>query len=215
MVGPNGQLGTRPPTDIALLIPIHHVDARSVHQLRTGRKRFYTAPPRKPIKRLVNKVFRVVIERPPHRQIIFEQGSVVGFAHIKFNRFFSGDFDDLGGDFQGQPLATVQVAIAVDGLPVKIDFIVDKHRDAPSVVPGVADGRKRQAADVVAIVFEVGRHDVRFIPHRRRSIGHVGVVAKNHLARGRAVTTQHPGVGTQPLRHGARGIQGMHPRSQP
>ena len=91
----------------------------------------------------MNAVFRVVIERPPHRQIIFEHGPVVGFAHFEFNRFFSGNFDDLGGDFQGQPLATVQVAIAVDGLPVKIDFVVDEHRNPPGVIPGVTDGRER------------------------------------------------------------------------
>ena len=68
---------------------------------------------------------------------------MVGFVHLKFDRFFSGDFDDLGGDFQGQPLASIQVAIAVDGLPVKIDFIVDEHCNTPRMIPGVADGRER------------------------------------------------------------------------
>ena len=45
MAGTDGQLGAHPPTDIALPIPVHQVDARRVHQLRTGRKRFNTASP--------------------------------------------------------------------------------------------------------------------------------------------------------------------------
>ena len=45
VVGTDGQLGAHPPTDITLLIPVHQVYARRVHQLRTGRKRFNAASP--------------------------------------------------------------------------------------------------------------------------------------------------------------------------
>ena len=50
----------------------------------------------------------------------------------------------------------MQVGVAFQRLPVKVDFIVHEHRGAPGVVAGVPNDWKRNAPNVVAVILEVG-----------------------------------------------------------
>ena len=165
---------------------------------------------RKSIERLVNLVLGVLIERPPHGHVVLQQGAMVSLAHLKRHGCLSSDLEGFGADVEREPLPIVVIRVPFDGFSEEVDLVVHKHRHAPRVVAGVANDGKGQTADVVAVVLELWRHDMRFVPHRWRRVGHVGVVAEEHLTRRGAVATQHPRVGPQPLGHGAECIQLVH-----
>ena len=78
------------------------------------------------------------------------------------------------------------------------------------MVARVPHGRKGQTGEVVAIVFNLRANDVGFVPHRRLSVGHVSIVAKEDFAGGGLVLPNDPGVGPEPLGNGAQGIQFVH-----
>ena len=154
----------------------------------------------------MDAVFRVLGEGPPHGDILFDERPVVSLAHLERDRRLAGHLDGLGSDVERQPLFPVEVAVALEGLSVQIDVVVHEHGDAPGMVTAVANDGERQASKVVAVVLQFRRHDVGFIPHRRRRVSDVGVVAEEHLARGRAVAAKYPRVGSEPLGHGAQGV---------
>ena len=135
---------------------------------------------------------------------------MVGLAHLERDRRLAGHLNGLGSDIERQPLSPVEVAVALEGLSVQIDVVVHKHGDAPGMVTGVANDGKRQATDVVAVVLQFRRHDMGFIPHRRRRVGDVGVVAEEHFTGGCSVAAEHPRVGPEPLGHGAQGVEVVH-----
>ena len=78
------------------------------------------------------------------------------------------------------------------------------------MVTRVPHGGEGKACQVVAVVFYFGADDVGFIPHRGLGVGHVGIVAEDHLSRGCLVLTDDPGIGAEPLGNGAQGIQLVH-----
>ena len=57
-----------------------------MNQRSVGLKALEAFFSRKPIKGLVNPIFWVLRVGPPHRQIFFNQWSVVGFAHLENDR---------------------------------------------------------------------------------------------------------------------------------
>ena len=155
----------------------------------------------------MDAVFGILGKGPPHGNAVLDQRAVVCFAQFKSHVIPPSHFDGFHVDFDVPPAVALQVFAVFDGFSVEVDVIVHKHRNAPRMVARVANRGKRQATDVVAIVFNLGRHNVRFVPHRWLRVGHVGIVAKQHFAARRLVSADDPSVGSQPLRNGAKGIQ--------
>ena len=106
----------------------------------------------------------------------------MGFAYFERYRIPSGDFNRFFNYLERQPFSAVQVTVSFDGLPIKIDVVVDEHGNAPRMVSRMANGRKRQSCKVVAIVFNFRGHNVGFIPNGRRGVRHVRIVAEYHVS---------------------------------
>ena len=211
----NRELGRRDPRDVALGVAVHHVETGCVNELRVGLERLEAWLSREAVKRLVDAVFGVLGERPPHRQAVLQQRAVVRRAHLEDHVRFAGHLDGLEPQIQGKPLPVVQVGVAFQGLPVQVDLVVHEHRGAPRVLARVPDDREWNAPNVVAVILEIRGHHVGLVPHRGGRVGHVGVVAEQHFTRRRPVAAQHPSVASQPLRHGTDLVQPMHGRGQP
>ena len=155
---------------------------------------------------LVDAVFRILGEGPPHGDGVLDERPVVRLAEGERHRLSTGHVNGLLLQFQVAPLAVMQVPIALDGLAVEVDVVVDEHGDAPGMVACVADGGEGESGEVVAVVLDLRADDVGLVPHRWLGVAHVRVVAEDHLAAGGPVSPDDPGVGPQPLRDGAQRI---------
>ena len=133
VLGADRKLGRRNPCDVALGIAVHHVEARRMNQLGVGLERLEARLSREPVERLVDAVFGMLSKGPPHRQAILQQRPMVRRTHLEDHVGLACHLDGFETKIQGKPLPIMQVGVAFQRLPVKVDFIVHEHRGAPRV----------------------------------------------------------------------------------
>ena len=127
----NGQLGARPPRDVALVIAVHEVDSRRVHHGRGLRNFFQALGAGKSEEGLVQAVFRILRKGPPHGHVVFNERAVVGAAQFKRYRFSARHFNGFSVGFDVAPFVPVQVAVTFYGLLVQVNVVIDEHGNAP------------------------------------------------------------------------------------
>ena len=116
--------------------------------------------------------------------------------------FLAANLDDLFMHLQLLPAVDrpdLLRVVRVDAFAVEVHVIVHQHGQAPGVMTRLAQQRKRDTGEKVAIDFAVGCADVRFVPYRRRGKADVRVVGQQRRATCAAPGVDYPGVGAEEL----------------
>ncbi|EKB47258.1 hypothetical protein B879_04144 [Cecembia lonarensis LW9] len=207
MIWSDGQFGRSPPGNIAVFVPVHHIQSRGMDQphgifyflniVSSGHfpSRFqspgwfqYIHPPRGN---------RIGGEFSDFRNHLIHNRSMDGLHNFKFHGILSFDRNGLCSFGQRTELVPIYGFIRVVGVKLffkKVLVIVFKHGQSNAMVPGMAHQSERHTGQVVAIIGKTGIFYMRFVPYRRLGESDVCIIEKKHFTRCCSRRGDYPGI---------------------
>ena len=177
VLGPNGQLGRRPPANVTRCAAPHDIEPRRMDFAGSSAGLEQGVGPVKFVKGVQDRVFGFQ-ERPPHghrcgAQAVLERvsddRSVWGAPQRERDRLFALDHDFLGAALQLDPLPLVPDLVGVGGVDLlgdQVQVVVLEHGQGPAklrVVPQQGGGVE---CLVVAVQLKAWCRQVGLVPDR-------------------------------------------------